>query len=130
MRDRLAALFSITLFLSAFLLFWVQPMLAKMVLPLLGGTPGVWNTCMVFFQAMLLAGYVYAHWLGQRLELRHQITIHVGLLLVAALALPIGLSSRMLHWLPSQTNPTLWLLGCLLVSAGLPFFAVSTNGPL
>ena len=105
-------------------------MLAKMVLPLLGGTPAVWNTCMVFFQGMLLAGYAYAHWLSRQFSLRRQIVIQVGLMLVAALALPIGVSSRALASVPSQSNPIWWLLGCLLLSAGFPFFAVSANAPL
>ena len=105
-------------------------MLAKLVLPLLGGTPAVWNTCMVFFQAMLLLGYAYAHWVGKRLNLRRQLIVHVGLLLLAALALPISLSAWTLQYLPSEANPSAWLLGCLLMSAGLPFLAVSSNGPL
>lgn len=126
----LPLLFATTLFVSASLLFLVQPMLAKMVLPMLGGTPSVWNTCMVFFQTMLLAGYLYAHWVGTRLRLRTQIIVHVGLLLLAALALPISLSQWALRALPSGEDPSAWLLGCLFLSAGLPFFAVATNGPL
>ncbi|MHC1765015.1 MAG: spermidine synthase [Verrucomicrobiia bacterium] len=126
----MAALFAITLFASALLLFWVQPMLAKMVLPLLGGTPAVWNICMVFFQAVLLAGYAYAHWVATRLSLRMQVLLHSGLLVVTILALPIGVSPWALERMPEQSNFALWLLLCLFLSAGLPFFAVSTNGPL
>src|SRR5437667_4514733 len=85
-------IYAVTLFLSATLLFLVQPMVGKMILPLLGGTPAVWNTCMVFFQAMLLAGYAYAHvtstWLGVRL----QALLHLGLLLLPFLALPVAVN--------------------------------------
>ncbi len=105
-------------------------MLAKMVLPLLGGTPAVWNICMVFFQAVLLAGYAYAHWITTRLSLRTQVVLHTGLLVVTILALPIGVSPWALERMPEQSNFALWLLLCLFLSAGLPFFAVSTNGPL
>src|SRR4051812_23931349 len=104
-------------------------MLAKMVLPFLGGTPAVWNTCMLFFQAMLLGGYSYAHWVGTRWPLRLQVTVHTTLLLVAALTLPVRLGSTVLQYVPSESNPSFWLLGCLLVSVGLPFFAIAANGP-
>ncbi len=105
-------------------------MLAKMALPWLGGTPAVWNTCMVFFQMMLLLGYLYAHWLGQLRSIRRQFLIHVSLLLSAAVVLPVRFSSDVFGTMPVATNPCLWLLGCLLGSAGLPFFAVSANAPL
>ncbi|MSU21413.1 MAG: hypothetical protein EXS30_08460 [Pedosphaera sp.] len=123
-------LFASTLFVSAILLFWVQPMIAKMMLPLLGGTPAVWNTCMVFFQAMLLAGYAYAHFLTSWFGLRKQVLIHMALLLLAALILPIGIPEHAVQSLPSASNPTAWLLGCLLSAVGLPFFIVSTSAPL
>jgi hypothetical protein len=124
----LPLLFAITLFLSATLLFLVQPMIAKMILPLLGGTPAVWNTCMVFFQAALLAGYVYAHastsWLGTR----RQVLMHTLLLFLPFLVLPIGLARG---WLPpGDANPIPWLLALLLVTVGLPFFVLSTSAPL
>lgn len=124
------ALFAIALFVSALLLFLMQPMLAKMVLPFLGGTPAVWNTCMLFFQAMLLAGYAYAHWLANRIDFRKQVIIHVALLLLAVLALPVAIAGRSIESIPSESNPAWWLLGCLSLSAGLPFFAVATNAPL
>src|SRR5262245_63804797 len=83
--------FAITLFVSAFLLFLVQPMIGKMILPKLGGTPSVWNTCMVFFQSALLAGYAYTHNLSTRVPLRKQLLIHCGLLAVPLLVLlPFG----------------------------------------
>ena len=121
-------LFAGTLFVSATLLFWIQPLFAKMVLPLLGGSPSVWNTAMVFFQAVLLAGYAYAHLLSRRCGQRSQILLHLGVLAVAALALPIGVAHG---WRPDAgTPPTLWLLGLLGASIGAPFFAVATTAPL
>jgi hypothetical protein len=121
-------LFTITLFVSAALLFSVQPLIAKMLLPLLGGSPAVWNTCMVFFQSLLLAGYLYAHaattWLGPR----RQAPLHVGLLLLPVVVLPLAVSPG---WLPpADANPIPWLLALLLVSVGLPFFMVATSAPL
>ena len=123
-------LFATTLFVSALLLFWVQPMIAKMLLPLLGGTPTVWNTCMVFFQATLLAGYAYSHFLTRRLSFRAQAAVHTLLLLVTFAALPIGLSEKAMQSAPWQSNPFVWLLQHLFLVVALPFFTVSTSGPL
>ena len=89
--------FTGTLALSAALLFSVQPMFAKMVLPLLGGTPAVWNTSMVFFQAALLAGYAYAHYSTQLLDVRRQSVLHLLLLVSAFVVLPIAVAS---DWSP------------------------------
>jgi hypothetical protein len=120
--------FAFTLFVSATLLFLVQPMIAKMILPLLGGTPAVWNTCMVFFQAVLLIGYLYAHATTRWLGVRRQARLHLALLLVPLLALPIGIAR---DWTPpGDANPIPWLLLLLLASVGLPFFVVSTSAPL
>jgi hypothetical protein len=132
-RDSRAAscvlvLSTITIFLSAVLLFAVQPMFAKMVLPLLGGTPAVWNTCMVFFQATLLAGYAYAHVTAGAFRVRHQTTIHLALLATPLLLLPIAVPEAWRS--PSQDHPVTWLLALLVVALGLPFFVVSTTGPL
>ena len=124
------ALFSATLFLSAALLFWVQPMIAKMLLPLLGGGPSVWNTCMVFFQAMLLGGYTYAHFVSVRLSIRGQVMMHFCLLSLAALALPLGISDKLVQSLTPESNPFCWLLGALLLVVGAPFFATAGTGPL
>jgi hypothetical protein len=121
--------FAAALFTSAALLFWVQPLMAKMILPLLGGAPSVWNTCMVFFQAMLLAGYGYVL-LVSRLPLSRQLLVHGLLLLAAGIFLPFGISDRLLTQLPTETNPTLWLLGVLFLSVGLPFFVLSATAPL
>jgi len=116
------------MFLSALLLFMVQPMFAKMALPLLGGSPAVWNTAMVFYQAMLLGGYIYAHVATRWLGARRQAAIHLLVLLLPLVALPIGIPSG---WLPpTQTNPAPWLLALLLVAVGLPFFVVSASSPM
>jgi hypothetical protein len=117
-----------TLFVSAFLLFSVQPFFAKLVLPRLGGSPAVWSVAMVFFQSVLLAGYGYAHFLTSRLSLRTAVITHVGILAVAALALPIAIPDGWSH--PPAEGQAYWLLSLFCVSVGLPFFAVSANGPL
>ena len=122
-------LFAITLFLSSSLLFVIQPMIAKMVLPLLGGTPAVWNTCMVFFQGMLLAGYLYAHASTRWLRFKHQALLHIALLTASLIALPIVVAAQ--HSEPPATGtPVVWLLRVLLVTVGIPFFLVSSSGPL
>ena len=128
-------LFALTLFSSATLLFLVQPMVGKILLPYLGGTPSVWNTCMVFFQAALLGGYTYAHWLTKNRPFKSQIFIHGIVLGVAFLPLAImrfdaGILARTILPPPTSSNPALWLLFVLTLVAGLPFFAVSTSAPL
>jgi hypothetical protein len=121
--------FAGTIFLSAFLLFGIQPMFAKMVLPRLGGSPSVWSTAMVFFQAMLLAGYAYAHWLVSRFSVRRAALIHIALMIVVvATSLPIGIAAGFER--PPQQGEFAWLLLLFTASVGLPFFAVSANGPL
>jgi hypothetical protein len=103
-------------------------MIGRMILPLLGGSPAVWNTCMVFFQALLLGGYLYAHllpsWLGER---RHAL-LHAVFLLLPLICLPIALPRGSSP--PDVSSPVLWLLGLLLLSIGLPFFVVATSSPL
>src|ERR1051325_5418649 len=119
-RLRLApALFAATLFASALLLFAVQPIFTKMVLPMLGGAPAVWSVAMVFFQAALLAGYAYAHLLIRFLPLRVGGVIHLGLLAVAALGLPIGIAAG--FGAPPTSDVTFWLIGLFAASVGLPF---------
>lgn len=122
-------LFGVTIFVSSALLFSIQPMIAKMLLPLLGGTPAVWNTCMLFFQAVLLCGYAYAL-LVSRWPLKRQLIAQLVLLCLAFISLPIGLSSYWVNSVPPTDNPSLWLLMCLAASVGLPFFIVSSNSPL
>ena len=125
----MVVLFALTLFLSSSLLFVVQPMIAKMVLPLLGGTPAVWNTCMVFFQTMLLAGYLYAHASTRWLRFQQQAILHIVLLAASFLALPIVLGTQNSEP-PATGMPIAWLLRVLLVTVGIPFFLVSSSGPL
>jgi hypothetical protein len=126
----LAPVFALALFTSAALLFWVQPLVAKMLLPLLGGSPSVWNTCMVFFQALLLAGYAYALLLSQRFSLRNQAILHGLLLLAAGLVLPFTLSNHVLTSVPTQSSPIGWVLTTLLVTVGPPFLLLSATAPL
>jgi hypothetical protein len=125
----LTLLFAVTIFVSAALLFSVEPMVAKMLLPVLGGTPAVWNTCMLFFQAALLAGYGYAL-IVSRWPLRRQLAIQLALLALAFVSLPLGLSASWVNSVPSTGNPSWWLLTCLAATVGLPFFIVSSNSPL
>jgi hypothetical protein len=126
----LPCLFGGTLFLSAALLFCVQPMLGKMLLPLLGGAPGVWNTCMVFFQALLLGGYAYAHVSGARLGARRQAMLHLVMVALAGLCLPLGLSERAVVTLSNSPHPAPALLVTLAATVGWPFFVLSATGPL
>lgn len=125
---RLTLHYGLTIFLSAFLLFQVQPMIGKMILPWFGGSASVWTTCMLFFQMTLLLGYLYSHWVVRFLAPRKQSLIHIGLLVASLLLLPISPSEA---WKPTGAeNPTLRILGLLLVSIGLPYFVLSTTGPL
>ena len=116
------------MFLSAALLFLVEPMFAKMALPLLGGSAAVWTTCLVFFQVTLLAGYAYAHASAKLLGKRTQVAVHAAVLLAALALLPIHVPGG---WTPPlQPNPVGWLLRLLLVAVGLPFFALSATTPI
>ncbi|MGE0769645.1 MAG: spermidine synthase, partial [Hyphomicrobiaceae bacterium] len=122
------AVFTVTTFLSALLLFSVQPMFAKMVLPILGGSPSVWAVAMVFFQATLLAGYCYAHILIRTMRPLLGGIVHVALTAFALLALPIAIPSG--YGEPPPGDPALWQLGLFAAGVGLPFLAVSANAPL
>jgi hypothetical protein len=123
-------LFSATLCISAGLLFWIQPLIAKTLLPLLGGAPAVWNTCLLFFQTMLLLGYLYALASSRWLGLRAQAAVHVVLMMLIAVYLfRSQVHAPALTSLP-QANPTRWLLENLLVSVGPPFFIISASNPL
>lgn len=119
-------IFVATILVGSFLLFLVQPMVARMVLPKLGGAPAVWNSAMLVYQALLLGGYAYAHWLG-RFSLRRQAMVHGGLLLIAAAWLPIGIASI---GAPASGQEALWVPLLLLASIGPVFFAVSAQAPL
>ena len=121
-------LFGVTIFVGAGLLFLVQPMFARMALPLLGGAPGVWNTAMVFYQAVLLGGYAYAHVSTRWLGVRRQAALHLLVLALPLVVLPIALPGG---WAPpGDTSPIPWLLALLAVAVGLPFFAVSATSPV
>jgi len=122
----LARLLAVTLFLSAFLLFWCEPMVGKMVLPSVGGAAAVWSICIVFFQIVLLAAYLYAHLLG-RLQLRVQLILHTMVLFTSFAFLPIRLSLTGVH---DAGAAPLWLIVRLLTGVGVPFFAVATTAPL
>ncbi|MEY3807496.1 MAG: hypothetical protein RI893_472 [Pseudomonadota bacterium] len=121
-------LFALTLFASASLMFVLQPLFGKILLPLLGGSPAVWNTCMVFYQSILFLGYLYAHYLSTRYSHRRQILIHTVLILISFFALPLALPENTTP--PTDSNPTFWLLWTLFLAIGLPFFVVSTTAPL
>ena len=121
-------LFWATLLLSAFLLFAVQPLFARMALPLLGGSPGVWNTALLFFQGLLLAAYAAVHGLAARLGPRRQVGLHLVALLLPVLVLPIALPLGAVP--PAEHDPTLWLLGLMATAVGLPYFAVACSSPL
>jgi len=121
-------LYGLTLFVSALLLFSIQPMFAKMVLPKLGGAPAVWSVAMVFFQTVLLAGYAYAYVLNRLLTPRRSAMLHLVLLALTAIALPIAVAPG---WsAPPQDGTALWLFGLFAVSIGLPFFTLSATAPL
>ena len=122
------ALFSLTLFVSAALLFWLEPMFGKFLLPTLGSTPQVWIASMLFFQAVLLAGYAYGHVLSARMSIRRQALVHVGLVAVALVVLPVGVPDDVRP--PETGNPVWWQLGLMAVTIGLPFFAMASSAPL
>lgn len=124
----LIVLFAATLFISASLMFILQPMFGKILLPLLGGSPSVWNTCMVFYQSILFLGYLYAHYISTTRSPNRQILIHGAVLVLSVFALPVGLSGDVVP--PTDTNPTFWLFWTLMLAIGLPFFVVSTTAPL
>ena len=121
-------LFSAAAFLGASVLFVVEPMMAKMLLPPSGGTAGVWTTSVLFFQLLLTAGYAYTHGLSRRWPPRTQVVAHLGLMLAVLLALPVQL--RMAGPPPVGTGLVPWILVVLGLSVGLPFFVVSTTSPL
>ncbi|MAH05964.1 MAG: hypothetical protein CL561_10440 [Alphaproteobacteria bacterium] len=120
--------YSLTLILSAVLLFSVQPMFSKMILPLLGGTSQVWNTSMLFFQLCLLAGYAYAHGTTKLLSAKLQAIIHVCLVTAFIISLPFGVDASLEP--PYNSDPTFWQIGLMLTTIGGPFFLVSATAPM
>ena len=128
-RNRLVlSVYTLAIFVSALLLFSVQPLFTKMVLPRLGGSPTVWSVAMVFFQSLLLAGYAYAHFLMQMRNRAIPVAIHLVLLLIALLTLPLSIATGWGE--PPTGGYAFWLLGLFAVSIGLPFFALAANNPL
>ncbi|MEQ1947730.1 MAG: fused MFS/spermidine synthase [Bryobacteraceae bacterium] len=124
-----AILFPLTIFLSAFLLFQVQPILGRFVLPVFGGGPAVWTSCMLFFQTVLLAGYAYAHWVGGRKNPRTQTWIHLGVLAVSLVFLPI--TPNLVAWRGAPSgDPTGQILLLLAVAVGGPYLVLSSTAPL
>ncbi|MFZ2725615.1 MAG: fused MFS/spermidine synthase [Methylococcaceae bacterium] len=121
-------LFALTLFTSASLMFVLQPLFGKLLLPLLGGSPAVWNTCMVFYQSLLFLGYLYAHGLATRCTAKQQVFIHASIIALSFLVLPVALPDN--NPPPTETNPTIWVFTTLLSAIGLPFFILSTTAPL
>src|SRR5688572_3243622 len=119
-------LFTLAIFTGSFLLFLVQPMLARMALPRLGGAPAVWNSAMLVYQGLLLGGYAYAHLLG-RFGSRTQVAVHLAILFVAGLTLPLSLAAGSP---PDDAEPLLWVPWLLLISVGPLFFAISAQAPL
>ena len=126
----MTGLFSLTLFVSALLLFSVQPMMGKMLLPVFGGAPAVWQTTLLFFQATLLAGYGYAHITSKFLRPRSQLALHAGLLIVAGLFLPLGLGGVNINAGITSSHQAWHLMTLLFQVVGLPFFILSSTSPL
>jgi hypothetical protein len=124
----IAAVFTLTVFVSASLLFFVQPMFTKMVLPLLGGAPAVWTTAMLFFQTMLLAGYAYAHFVATRLSGRWQVGTHVAVWAFGLAFLPIAVTSGWTY--DPEVSPATQTLVVFALGVGMPFFALAANAPL
>src|SRR5574338_818223 len=121
-------LYALTIFTSAFLLFLVQPIIAKQILPWFGGSAAVWATCLVFFQFLLLFGYAYTDWTTRKLKPRTQVALHVALLTISLAALPIVPDAA---WKPDGEDDPPWrILGLLGATIGLPYFLLSTTGPL
>ncbi len=121
-------LYAASIALSALLLFLVQPIIAKQILPWFGGSAGVWTVCMVFFQTALLAGYAYAHWMARRLSPRRQCAVHLALLAVSLACLPIVAADR---WRPAGGQDPAWaILALLAATIGLPYFLLASTGPL
>ena len=128
-RNRLVLIvYTFAIFVSALLLFSVQPLFTKMVLPRLGGSTAVWSVAMVFFQSLLLAGYAYAHYLMQLRNRLIPVAVHLVLLVIALLTLPLSIANGWGE--PPTSGYAFWLLGLFAVSIGLPFFALAANNPL
>lgn len=124
----MAAIYTLTSIISAFLVFFIQPVVAKIALPTLGGTPAVWSGCMVFFQALLLMGYLYAHVLTGKVAQKLQPAIHLTVLVIALMVFPLVFTRA--DAIDPVYSPLRWLLTMLFLSVGLPYFAISASSPL
>ena len=122
------ALYPWVIFLGAFLLFQIQPLIAKIILPSFGGSSVVWSTCMLFFQVVLLLGYAYAHWLNEYLRGRKQAMVHSALLLASIAVLPIGPDAA--RSVTGVDHPSWQILKLLAVTIGIPYFLLSSTSPL
>jgi hypothetical protein len=127
-HDRSCYLFAFIVFLGAFLLFWIQPLISFEITPLLGGTPSVWNTLLFLFQGLLLVGYLYAHLGTQYLSVRNFITLHIILIAISCMFLQPGLADSIQN--PDLQNPYLWVLKKGVISVGLPFFLLASTAPI
>ena len=123
-------LFAACIFGSACLLFLMQPLVGKLLLPLAGGTPAVWNSCMLCFQAMLLAGYAWAHFGSRLLSHRWHLALHLGMVVAAVFLLPVGLSEEAVAEFGRSLPPILEIPRLVLRCAGLPFLVLSATSPL
>src|SRR5689334_6618688 len=120
--------FAVTIFIGAFLLFQVQPLIGKYILPWFGGGPGVWTTCLLFFQTLLLGGYAYAHFSSTYLKPRKQAVLHFALLALSLAVLPITPAES---WKAHVAGDPVWrILMLLTATIGLPYFVLSSTGPL
>jgi hypothetical protein len=128
LKNGLLYLYAAALLLSAALLFMVQPMVARMILPFLGGSPSVWNTCLLFFQSLLLLGYLYAHFAGKWLGIKRQMLVHVALIAAALYFLPVTIPAGLLE--RPDIDPVHQVLWVLLLSVGFPFLVLAANAPL
>ena len=118
-------IYALTIFVSAFLLFLIQPIIAKQILPWFGGTAAVWTTCLVFFQFALLAGYFYSDWLTRKVNPKRQAVIHITLIVIALLLLPI---IPEVSWKPKgDESPSLRILLLMTATIGLPYFLLATT---
>lgn len=124
----MTSIYTLTIFTSAFLLFLIQPMISKLLLPHLGGSPAVWNTSMMFFQVLLLLGYGYAHLSGKWLGTKKQVWLHLGLLAISLAWLPIAATTDL--GFESVEHPITWMVASLFFSVGFPFFVLAANAPL
>ncbi|KKK87431.1 hypothetical protein LCGC14_2753310, partial [marine sediment metagenome] len=128
MKIALTVFFGITIFIASFMIFWIQPLYSKTLLPILGGSPSVWNTSLFFYQTALFVGYAYSHFLTRKFNLKQQIYIHISIGALAFISLPVTVPQYEPAWVLS--HPTLWLFSILTVYVGPAFVVLSSTSPL